>query len=292
MKRKYTTLLLALTMVLGMSLTAFADAVVGDSVISLGQDLTDSQKQQMLSNFGANGEEKIIYVTNQDEHNYLGNYIPAGKIGSKAISSAMITYTKKGSGIAVDVSQNINYVTGEMYRNALQTAGVEDADIMVDSPVSVTGTAALTGIMKSYEVSTGNAIREEVKQAANEELVVTSDIGETIGSEKATELMNDIKLKVAEEKPQSREEVKQIVINIVNQYNINLTDQQIESITNFFDHLRTINIDWDALASKAKSFAGKAKEYLSSEEGQAAIKETQNIFNRFFEWLASLFKKQ
>lgn len=290
MKRKYTAFLLALTMVLGMSFTAFADVVEGDSIISLGQDLTEDQKQQMLSNFNVNDGDQVIYVTNQDEHNYLGNYIPAGKIGSKAISSAMITYTKKGSGIDVDVSKNINYVTGDMYRNALQTAGVEDAKIKVDSPVSVTGTAALTGIMKAYETSTGEEIPEEVKQAANEELVVTSELGESIGSEKATELINDIKLKVAEEKPQSREEVKQIVINIVNQYNINLTDQQIESITNFFDNLRNINIDWDELANKAKDFAGKAKDYLSSDEGQNAIKETQGFFNRFFEWFAGLFK--
>ena len=290
MKKKYTLLMLSLIMVFSMSFTAFADVVEGDRVISLGQDLTEDQKQQMLNNFGANGEEEIIYVTNQDEHNYLGDYIPAGKIGSKAISSAMITYTKKGSGIKVDISSTINYVTGDMYRNALQTAGVEDADIKVDSPVNVSGTAALTGIMKAYEFSTGTAIPEEVKKAANEELVVTSELGETIGSEKATELINDIKVKIAEEKPQSREEVKQIVINIVNQYNINLSDGQIESITNFFDHLRTIDIDWDALGDRAMKFAGKAKDYLSSEEGQSFLRQLQNFFNRFFDWFAGLFK--
>ena len=39
-----------------------------------------------------------------------------------------------------------------MYINALATAGVKDASVYVTAPFSVSGTPALTGIIKAYEV--------------------------------------------------------------------------------------------------------------------------------------------
>ena len=60
----------------------------------------------------------------------------------------MITYTKPGSGHIVR-SKNINSITDAMYTNALITAGVKDAEIQITAPFKVSGTAALTGLMKA-----------------------------------------------------------------------------------------------------------------------------------------------
>ena len=100
-------------------------------------------------------------------------------------------------------THNINWVTDEMYINALITAGVKDAKIYITAPMTVSGTAALTGIIKAYEVSTDTAIPEEVKQAANEEMVKSAELGDAIGNENATALITKVKEEMANNQPQN-----------------------------------------------------------------------------------------
>ena len=52
-----------------------------------------------------------------------------------------------------------------MYKNALATAGVTDANIIVAGPFQLSGTAALVGIFKAYEEMTGDNLDEEVVDA-------------------------------------------------------------------------------------------------------------------------------
>ena len=56
----------------------------------------------------------------------------------------MISLTDKGNGIKVS-TYNINYCTAGMYKNALATAGISDANIIVAGPFALSGTAALVG---------------------------------------------------------------------------------------------------------------------------------------------------
>lgn len=292
MKKWIKAMVFSLAIIFTLSVPAFADVAEGDVILSLGQDLTKEQREKLLDSFGATEDDTIVEVTNAEEYEYLGDFVPAGKIGKKAISSAKITYGKKGDGINVETSERIGYITADMYKQALHTAGVEDADIFVDAPMNVSGTAALTGIMKAYEISSGDKLGEEVKKAANEELVVTSTLGEEIGADEAEKLINDIKVAISEKSPKTTEEVRDIIVNISNQYNINLTDSQRDQLTSFFDKLRGMDIDWNALGSKAKDMAGQAKEYLGSEEGQGLLMSIKEGFSSFIDWIASLFKSE
>lgn len=268
-----------------------ADATVGDSIISIGADLTEDQKSKVIEELDAENSQ-LIEVTNAEEHKYLGSYIPAGKIGSTALSNAKVTLTEKGSGINVKVSDNINYITPEMYRNALITAGITDADVEVTALTSVTGTGALTGIMKAYETITGKAIPEDVKQIANEEMVVTFDLNEQLGNEETAKMLNDIKATFAKQMPETKEEAKTIIVNISNQYNINLTDEQVDQIADLLMKMKNVNIDWNAVSETAGKYIGKAKDYFQSEKGQETLKQTGNFLQRFFYWIASLFNKE
>ncbi|MDD7362596.1 MAG: DUF1002 domain-containing protein [Peptoniphilus sp.] len=288
--KRYLTAALALVMVAAVAAPVFADAAEGDVILSFGQDLTKAQREDLRKRFNAGETDQVIEVTNAEEHKYLGDFLPAAKIGSKAISSAKIEYTKAGSGIRVETSDRIRYITDDMYRQALETAGVEDADITVDAPMNVSGTAALTGIMKAYEETSGKKISEDVKKAANEEMVVTSDLADEVGADKATDVVKDIKEKIATEAPKSREEVQNIIINVSNEYNLNLSEAQKEDLTDFFDRLRTTKIDWNGLADKAKGAANQAKDYLGSEEGQGFLMSIKAGFGRFIDWFASLFR--
>lgn len=174
--------------------STFAETVPGTTVVTLGEDLTQEQQTQMLNEMGVGQEVEVLYVTNQEEHQYLGNYISASKIGSKAISSVKIMLTAEGSGLKVETN-NIDWVTEAMFANALATAGVEDAEVYVTAPFKVSGTAGLTGLLKAFEVAAGTEISEEQRQVANEEMVRTVELGEKIGAAEAAELL--IRLKEA-----------------------------------------------------------------------------------------------
>lgn len=289
--KRYLAIALVFVTVLGIASPVFADAMEGDVILSFGQDLTESEREDLKARFQAKEDDQIIEVTNREEHDYLGDFLPAAKIGSKAISSAKIEYTEEGSGIFVETSERIRYITDDMYRQALETAGIKDAKITVDAPVNVSGTAALTGIMKAYEQSSGKKISDKVKKVANEEMIVTSDLAENVGADKATDFVNDVKDAIATNAPQSRDEVETIIINISNEYNLNLSDAQTRDLTDFFDRLRKTDIDWEGLAQKAKGAADQAKDYLGSEEGQNLLMKIKEGFGSFIDWIASLFRK-
>lgn len=289
MKKSLFSIFLLIIILLS-STNVFADIVVGDVIVSLGDNLTESEKQAILEEFNPPENAVMIVTTNAEEHQYLGDFVPAGKIGNNAISSVMITYTEKGSGLNVYTSDKITYITDANFINALITAGVEDADIMVTAPKNASGTAALTGIMKAYEVSTGEAIDEDIKKIANEEMIRTAEIGEQIGNEKAAELINRIKQEIAEKNPQTKEEVREIIINIINNFNISLTDAQVEQLVALFDKMKSLDIDWKKVSNQLKDIAGKASDYLSSEEGQGFLQSLKSFLNALIDWIASLFK--
>lgn len=291
MRRKILSFALLFVMLISLGpKNVYADEITGNVIISLGANLTEERKEAILKEFDAPEDAEIIYTTNAEEHEYLGGVIPKEKIGTNAISSVMITYTKKGSGLNVQTSDKITYITKEYYTNALITAGVEDADIRITSPVPASGTAALTGILKAHEISTGEVIDEDVKKVANEEMVTTAELGEEIGVEEATELINKIKQEIADKNPQTEEEVRNIIINVINNLNINVSDELIDKLVNLFNKMKDLDINWSEVSNQIEKFAKKAKDYLSSEEGQSFLQKVKIFFNKLIDWIGSLFK--
>ena len=126
--------------------------------LALGADLTADQQHTVLSYMGIDAADfdqyDVVYVNNEEEHKYLDAYIPSKQIGTKSLSSVLISLTDKGSGVKVS-TYNINYCTAGMYKNALATAGIEDANVIVAGPFALSGTAALVGTFEAYEEMTG-----------------------------------------------------------------------------------------------------------------------------------------
>ena len=114
--------------------------------LALGADLTPQQQATVLAIMGIDSAKlsdyDVVYVNNSEEHQYLNSYIDSSKIGSKSLSSVVIMERKDGNGINVSTN-NISYCTVGMYKNALATAGIENADIIVAAPFAISGTAAL-----------------------------------------------------------------------------------------------------------------------------------------------------
>ncbi|MDR0138528.1 DUF1002 domain-containing protein [Metabacillus idriensis] len=269
-----------------------ADAAAGDKIITLGKNLTEEQKQSMLSEMGADDNSQVIEVTNEEEHKYLGNYIPKAQIGTKAISSSAITIEKSGSGLEVD-TQNINWVTDEMYLNALMTAGVKDATIQVTAPFEVSGTAALTGLLKAYEVTSDEAIPEEVKQVANEELVKTAELGDKVGEENASALMAKIKEEIANNGvPETEAEFRELIEKAASDLGITLSEEEINSLVELFNKMKEVNVDWDQVGQQLDKAKDKISNFIDSEEGQNFLDQLKEFFIALWNAIISIFSNK
>src|SRR5690606_331615 len=239
--------------------------------------LTNEQKKQILSEMGVSEDIEPIYVSNKEEHQYLGKYISKAQIGSRAISSSKITIGKKGSGVNVETN-NITWVSEEMYANALITAGVKDADIYVTAPFDVSGTAALTGIIKAYEISADIEIPEEQKLVANEEMVRTAELGDKIGMDKASELMTKIKEEIAKDPPETEEDLRELIQKIAKELGIELTEEELNGLVSLFNRMKDLNIDWDQVSSQLKKVRDNLDEILNSEETKSFIQKVIDFF--------------
>jgi uncharacterized protein YpuA (DUF1002 family) len=287
-KAKLLALLLAVAVCI-MPTASFADIIEGESIVTLGENLSEQQKQDLLKEMKAPKDATIITVSNAEEHKFLEGIVPKAQIGTRAISSSMITYTKPGSGLIVR-SKNINSITDAMYTNALITAGVKDAEIQITAPFKVSGTAALTGLMKAYETTSNKEIPEDVKKVANEEMVQTAKLGDKIGEEKAVQLVAKIKEEIAKEQPKTTEDLRSLIKKIADQLGITLTDEQLDNLVSLFDKMKNLNIDWNQVGSQLDKAKDHVSAFLGSEEGQSFLDKVKDFFSSIIDFVKSLFK--
>ncbi|MGM0887735.1 MAG: DUF1002 domain-containing protein [Bacillota bacterium] len=288
MKKMNKWVIVTILLCLLLPYKAFADAAVGEMIVTLGENLTNEQKNMILSEMKAPNDVEVLTVTNAEEHEYLGGYIASRLIGTKAISSSAITLEEKGTGLKLE-SKNINWVSDEMYINALATAGVKDATVYVTAPIPVSGTAALTGVIKAYEISADKKIPEDVKQAANEEMVKTAKLGDEIGTEEASALVTKIKEEMAANPPANTEEVREVVESSAKDLGIALNEDQVQSLIDLFNKLKELNIDWNAVGDQLTAAKDKLSNFLESEEGQSFLDKLKEVFSSLIDAIKSLF---
>jgi uncharacterized protein YpuA (DUF1002 family) len=287
LKRSIAGLLVASLLFIYPAMAA-ADAVEGDVIITLGENLTEQQKQQVLNEMNAPENAQIITVSNAEEHKYLDGVVPNAQIGTKAISSSMITIGAKGSGLDVETN-NITWVTKEMYTNALITAGVKDAKIYITAPFPVSGTAALTGLMKAYEISSDKVIPDEVKKVANEEMVKTAKLGQSIGNDKAVALLAKIKEEIAKNPPKTDADLRALIERVAKDLGITLTEDEINSLISLFNKMKNLNIDWNQVNDQLSKAKDKLSTFLQSKEGKTFIQNIIDILKEIWNAIKSAF---
>ena len=263
MKRIMSVFLAAL--IAAASALACPAYVYADSTpyVALGADLTDEQRSIVLSLLSVTEEElksdTVITVTNAEEHQYLDSYLDASVIGTRALSSCKVTAEPAGHGITVE-AHNISYLTPSMYVNALATAGMKDASVVVAGPTQISGTAALVGAMKAYAAMTGTTISEKALDGANDELVATGELAQTIGdAEKASELIAAVKEAVISNKLKTEEDIRNAILDIARELGISLTETMIEQLIALMQKLAQLDIDPDTIVEQAKGIFEKLK---------------------------------
>ena len=243
MKRKMMAVLMSVLCAMAAvpSVTVFAD---GQRVVTLGADLSDDQKQAILRYFGVAGQNlQTLTITNQDERNHLGSYVPLEQIGSHTYSCAYVNPTNSG-GIQVKTA-NLSWVTSNMIATTLSTSGVVNCEVLAASPFEVSGTGALTGILMAYESAVGTQLDETKKDIATQEMITTTTIANSIGQQLATEIVNDSKMQVIQGNDVTQNDIDIIINNVAEEKNISLTDEDRNLLNNLLDEISQQDYDYD-----------------------------------------------
>ncbi|MBR1598370.1 MAG: DUF1002 domain-containing protein [Lachnospiraceae bacterium] len=270
---------------------AVSDAAPEDVYVSFGADLKDDEKSKVMELLGIREEDLEDYtvgeITNADEHKYLGDYLDASVIGSRALSSVVVVVGQEGDGIDVE-TKNISYCTPGMYTNALITAGIKDADVIVAGPFEITGTAALVGAMKAYSSLTGETISAESMDTAVNELVVTSQMAQdgNINAEDVEQLIAFVKAKVVEENLNNDEAISKAIDEGASELGITVTQEEKDTIISLMKKINDLDLDIDSMKAQAKDLFNKLEDMgIDKEQAKNFFEKIVDALTRFFERL-------
>lgn len=284
--KKLISALLAVCLLAGAVPALAVDA--GEARAVIGANLTDEQIADVYASFGVKrGDVTELRVTNADERKYLEGYVDESVIGTNSISCVYIEVLEEGKGLDVTTS-NINWCTSQMYVSALATAGITDAKIIVAAPFEVSGTAALTGVYMAYEDITGEALDETAKLVSTQELTLTAELADQIGSYDSVEIVNELKLLLGETRNMTDEQLRSEIVSIASDFGVTLTDTQIDQLISLCRALEKLNPD--ELKEKVESVQntiaklGQAKETVSN-----FFTSVKNVWNSIVDFFKGIF---
>ncbi len=287
--KKTISIILAILMLGGCF--AFADSIE-DSRVVIGADLDADEVAYVYDCFDIEqGDVKELTVTNADEREYLEGIVDESLIGTKSISCIYIEALDEGEGLDVSV-KNITWCTPDMYMNAMVTAGITDADVQIAAPFNVSGTAALTGIYMAYEDITGKKLDEDAKLVGTQELNITAELADEIGSADSTAIVNELKLILDETKDMTDDELREEIKRIAEEYDVTLNDNQIDQLITLCRSMEKLDVD--ALKQKVEEVQqylkditkahGEVKQFLSN------VAETVTEFvNKVIDFFKGIF---
>ena len=263
--------------------------------LALGADLTADQQSIVLDAMGIRPEDlsnyDVAYVTNAEEHQYLDSYISSAQIGTKSWSSVVIVKKDKGNGINIS-TKNINYCTIGMYKNALVTAGIADADIIVAGPKPISGTAALVGIFKAYSDITGGTLTENNVDTALNELVLTGQLESTTGAspDEVEGLVAYLKQQVAEGALTDENSISDAIDDGCDKFDVTLTDEEKSNLIDLMLKIKDLNLNADDLMSQAQSIYDKISDLgIDTSTGSGIGKFFSGIFESIKDFFSDTF---
>lgn len=267
------------------SAPASADAEMRRTVI--GADLDEAQIETVYRSFGIErGTVPELRLTNAEERAALAGSLDEAVIGTRAISCVYFELLPEGSGLLVR-TENISFCTAEMYRNSLRTAGINDAKLIVAAPFSVSGTAAMAGVYKAYEDMTGEALNIEAKTAGTQELTITGELADELGSDdSAQSIIGELKAMLSETAGMTDDEIRETIRGIADEHNVRLTETQVQQLLDLCRALE--KLDPERLSQSAED----AKNTLQKmEDAKEKVGGFLQAVKRAFESVKGLFEK-
>jgi uncharacterized protein YpuA (DUF1002 family) len=242
-------------------------------------DWKNSMNSYFQSKTSKNINEATSKIITASEVNAISTNITGRTYPSSQIFSCAMVDLSYNQGINVNVDTNkITVVTPKMYANALKSSGINNGYVVVSSPVSASGEAALAGVLKSYEIAVGATIPDQAKKAATKELYTETQIVNETGQnpDKIADLFSKVKDQVQSQNLQDPAQIKVIVINIASTMNINLSDQQAQQIADSISN-----------SQKAQSSLTDFKNKLQNVTTQAT--QSDGIIDQIMMYLQDIF---
>ena len=240
--KKTVSFIIVLSLLLCLGIPVLAEGQGSRACTVIGADLTTDQITTVYQRFGfPRGTVPELLLTNAEERFYLEGFIDSAQIGTYSISCVFVQLMAPGTGIQIGTS-NVTWCSNEMYVNALATAGVNDALIIVTAPFAVSGTAALAGVYKAYETMLGQALSAEAKQAGTQELTVTGELAEEFGAVSSSAIVQEIKSILDETRAMDDYQLEQRIRQIAQSYNVRLTDTQVGQLISLCRTLASLDV--------------------------------------------------
>ncbi|MCD8067203.1 MAG: DUF1002 domain-containing protein [Oscillospiraceae bacterium] len=265
--------LLCTVMCLSVSAAVYADgAEAGEARAVIGANLTEEQTAEIYNVFGIErGSVEELTVTNSEERELLSGFVDESLIGTNSISCVYVEILDEGEGLQIE-KQNISWCTVSMYINARVTAGITDVRMIVAAPFEVSGTAALAGVYKAYEDITGEELDDVAKLVSTQELVITGELADVVGSYDAVEIVNELKLLLDETDDMTDEELEAAIYEIAAEYGVSLTDSQVEQLISLVREFE--KLDTEELMEKVEYVQDTVKKLAEAQEKISGITET------------------
>lgn len=314
---RIAALMLAILMVIGFFVSSFASAVEqwDKDVYAYGSGLREQEIEETAKLLGITNMDSVnkVIVNSQD----LYKYVKEESSDSGMISSIFAKKSEKGSGTEVIITtpKNITKVSELEYTNAALTAGVSDVKIYVGAVRPVTGTSALTGVYKAFELN-GEKLDEERVEVANEELETVNAIVQEHKDDKnfTVEQINNVIVYVKEalitnkdetNKEASGESIRNIINEGVQKYDLTnvITQVNIDNLVVYFQNFQNSSaIDseelksqlskWgDTLKEKAGELGEKAGDVIKDAKDYINSDEAQGVFSRILQFLGDIFTR-
>ena len=261
-------------------------------ILSFGSSLTKEQENKLKEHFNAPDDIDAIYVTTEVVVNQLG--LDKSMLTTYTGGWYSSAYVKLTNGTGINVTaDNLTLVTDDMLANALITSGVLNADVIASAPFKVSGESALAGILAGAEEIMGSELSQENKDAAQKEIETTLEVAEEIGQKEASTIINEIKAEVIKDSPTTNVQIENIVINVTNNYGIELSDAVKSRVVETMSDINDLNIDYkevkDTLNSVADRLFQDLKDALNKgEEIGMKIKES-GIFEKIWSWIKNVW---
>lgn len=138
--------------------------------------------------------------------------------------------------------------------------------------------------MKAFEDSTGKPLEEQKKELASEELIITGDLGEDIGADKATGIVNDIKTDIIKNNTSDKVQIANTINNVTNNYNVTLTPDQQQQLEDLMTKITKQDYDYNQM----KNTLNGIKETVNEKLDELGESINQGLFDSIKDWFSSV----
>ena len=146
--------------------------------------------------------------------------------------------------------------------------------------------------MKAFEDATGESLDESKKELASEELIITGDLGEDIGADKATGIVNDIKTEIIKNNTSDTIQIADTINNVTNNYNVTLTAEQQKQLEELMEKISQQDYNYNEMKDTLNGIKDTITEKLDAiGEGpsKGLFESIKNWFKGIGDWFKNLF---